>query len=68
MPTNRPRRRRPRIDNQIPPWAERLLAGEPPERDSEEGHSYFGWLYFDDPVPGLPPPDSDEGRALWNKS
>ena len=68
MPTNRTRRRRPRLETKPPGWALRLLKGECPERDSEDGHTYFGWLYFDDPVPGLPPADSAEGRALWYRA
>jgi hypothetical protein len=64
MPTNRTRRSRQRIDLRVPDWAQRLLAGHLPERGSPDDHAYFGWWAFGDRIPGLPAPDSVEGREM----
>lgn len=64
MPTNRTRRRRPRLDVRIPDWAARLLAGERPDRrDPEVETGAFSWL-IGDVIPGLPPYESAEARRL----
>jgi hypothetical protein len=49
-----------------PEWAQRLLVGEMPDRDSDCWHGFLGWLYFGESVSGLPDPMSREGRALWS--
>jgi hypothetical protein len=64
MPTNRTRRRRPRLETQTPEWAQRLLAGERPERDSEGDIGFFWWSLGGDDVPGLPAAESAAGRRL----
>jgi hypothetical protein len=47
----------------MPVWAARLLGGEPPptEDDGQDFHDFFGWLFCDEAVPGLPDPWSAEG-------
>jgi hypothetical protein len=45
--------------------AERLLAGELPERDGDGWDGWLGWLYLADEVPGLPAAMSAEGRRRW---
>jgi hypothetical protein len=65
MPTNRTRQRRLRLAVQTPAWAERLLEGERPERDTPEDIEFAGWAFFGDQVPGLPLADSPEGFRLW---
>jgi hypothetical protein len=53
-----------RINQPVPLWAWQLLHGERPDRrDPEVESGLFGWL-LGDPVPGLPPYDSDEGVRL----
>jgi hypothetical protein len=67
MPTKR-RRIGPKRINQAPPhWAWLLLNGERPDRsDPEVEVGLFSWL-LGDPIPGLPPYDSDEGAWLRNR-
>lgn len=61
------RTRAPRPD--IPAWADRLIAGEIPARDSADWDSFIGWVFFADCVPGLPTyPDAGYWgimRAHW---
>jgi hypothetical protein len=57
-----------RINEPTPLWAQRLLAGERPERDSAEDVEFFNWAFCGDPVPGLPPADSPEGYQLWSSA
>lgn len=65
MPTKRVRRLRRRRDHDVPRWARRLLeTGQRPERESEDFDAFVGWLYFHEPVPGLPDADTTEGRRL----
>jgi hypothetical protein len=65
MPTKRrkipPRRLRQRSD-----WVERYLATgeEPPDDGGRDRDEFLGWLFFDEPIPGLPAPWSDEWRNL----
>jgi hypothetical protein len=65
MPTKRRKRPPLRINEPVPPWAARLLAGEQPDRESEDGLAFFGWLFLGDRVPGLPDPETPEGCRLW---
>ena len=66
MPTKRTKIPPARINDPVPAWVERLKAGEPPPRDSEAHQELIGWFFFRDVlVPGLPDPDTAEGRALW---
>jgi hypothetical protein len=46
-------------------WVEQFKAGTRPEYGTPEHDEFVGWTYFAEPVPGLPPAESDEGRALW---
>ena len=64
MPTKRRRIGPKRINQPVPLWAQQLLNGERPDRrDPEVEAGTFAWL-LGDPVPGLPPYDSDEGASL----
>jgi hypothetical protein len=63
MPTNRRRRVRGLVDRNVPEWAVRLLeTGEQPAGDTDAGSECFGWMFLDEPVPGLPPSD----ELLWS--
>jgi hypothetical protein len=64
VPTNRERRPRYRHEVRVPQWAQALLSGVPPDRDSEDGQAYFGWRFMGDAVPGLPDADSRAGQQL----
>jgi hypothetical protein len=64
MPTKRRKLGPRRINRPIPLWAAQLLAGERPDRrDPETEAGLFAWL-IGDPIPGLPPRDSEEARRL----
>lgn len=66
MPTNRQRRRRPVRHTEVPEWARKLLeTGEKPPLDTAEHTAFVEWLFFDEPVPGLPHPKTEEGAKLW---
>jgi hypothetical protein len=66
MPTNRRRRVRGLIDRNVPEWAVRLVnEGVAPQAGEDGCGEWFGWLYCNDAVPGLPPSDSPEGEQLW---
>jgi hypothetical protein len=64
MPTNGTRIRRKPLRQDVPTWAERLLAGERPAYGTLEHADYAAWLYFGDTIPGLPAATSPEGRAI----
>jgi hypothetical protein len=49
----------------MPEWAQRLLEGKRPERNSPEDIDFFGWAFCGDTVVGLPPSDTPEGFQIW---
>jgi hypothetical protein len=53
-----------RINEPLPAWVARLLAGQRPEKDGPDWGAWIGWYYLRDEVPGLPDPMSVEGRAI----
>jgi hypothetical protein len=65
LPTKRRKIPPKRINELMPAWAERLLAGERPAPGSDDEQAMVGWQYFGDPVSGLPDPMSEEGYRLW---
>jgi hypothetical protein len=59
------KRRVPKRRREVQPdWAARLLAGERPEQDGPDWGEWVSWYYLRDEVPGLPDPQSAEGRAI----
>jgi hypothetical protein len=58
MPTVR-RKIAPTRVHQPPQWALDLLAGKRPRPEA-----MAGWLFFNDPIVGLPPARSPEGEQL----
>jgi hypothetical protein len=67
MATKR-RRKLPRLINQpMPAWAARLVdeAIAPGPDDEEARDAFFGWMFCDERVPGLPQSDTPEGNAIW---
>ena len=66
MPTNRRRRVRELIDRDVPTWVVRLLNENVAPREGEDGcDQWFGWMFCDERVPGLPQSDTPEGNAIW---
>ncbi|WP_147307716.1 hypothetical protein [Wenzhouxiangella sediminis] len=64
-PTRKTRQRRRRE----PSWVERYLqAHEVPEYGSEAYGDLMGFMYHQEPIPGLPEPDSLDARALIAKA
>jgi hypothetical protein len=61
-----PRRRiAPRRRVLAPEWVAKLLVtGERPEEGQDGFDAWFGWRFCGEPVAGLPPADSAEGRLL----
>jgi hypothetical protein len=57
-----------RINEPTPAWAQRLLAGERPERDSADDIEFFGWAFCGDAVAGLPPAKTPEGYQIWSRA
>ena len=70
MPTKRRRRVRELIDRDVPAWVTAYVKdGVEPEQDSDAGGQYFGWLFCQERVNGLPDDaDSPEGIALWPRA
>lgn len=68
MPTKRRKVPPRRIGQDVPVWAQRLIEGELPVYDSPEHVDLVDWLYFDEPVAGLPPARSAEGWAIWTRA
>jgi hypothetical protein len=69
MPTNRQRRLRVRHDIRMPGWARCLIeTGEAPDQGSEDSSAFFGWLFLEEPVPGLPEADSAAGKQLLSRA
>jgi hypothetical protein len=57
-----------RIGRPVPPWAERLLAGEQPDRrDPEVESGTFAWL-IGEVIPGLPDYDTLEAARLIERA
>ena len=69
MPGTKRRRIGPRrIGGSMPEWARRLVElREEPPRDSQDDIAYFGWLFCDEAVVGLPPSESDEGWMIRHR-
>jgi hypothetical protein len=68
MATKRKRLPRYRIGRDMPEWAVRLVElREEPPMNSQDDIAYFGWLFCDEPVVGLPPSESDEGWAIRHR-
>ena len=65
MATKRRKLAHTRINEPVPDWAQRLLAGERPVAGTPGFDEYFDWLFCDGRVPGLPDPMSPEGWPLW---
>ena len=63
MPTNRHKRQRNRRPSE-PEWAAPFRDGQYPPYGSDDYTRLMGWMWFNEIVPGLPDPDSPEGRAL----
>jgi hypothetical protein len=57
-------RRRAQLRRTGPSWVEDLRQGKAPARGTPAWNAFLGWYFFLKPVDGLPPYDSDEGRAL----
>jgi hypothetical protein len=55
-------------DQRIPIWAQDLLAGKLPERDSDDWNTYVSWVYFSESIVGLPASSTPEGKAVWAKA
>jgi hypothetical protein len=67
MPTNRRRSVRGLVDHSVPAWAVRLInEGVLPGEGEDGSDGFFGWLFCQEIVPGLPSSDSPEGQRLWS--
>lgn len=67
MPTTRRKITRNRVKQSAPDWVAAFRDHQQAPPDGSEGRdSFIGWLFFDEPVPGLPEPDSREAYALIN--
>jgi hypothetical protein len=54
------------INQQTPAWVVRLLNENVAPRAGEPGaDEWFGWMFCDERVPGLPQSDTPEGNAIW---
>jgi hypothetical protein len=58
-----------RFGREVPEWVQRLLEhGVEPEKGTDASIAYFGWLFCDETVPGLPPAESPEGGRIQHRA